>query len=55
MAMKIKEEVQKQLNISFLVVSNYPQWIANIMPMPKKDSKVRMCVDYRYLNRESQK
>lgn len=51
MDMKIKEEVQKQLNAGFLAVSYYPQWIANIVPVPKKDEKVRMCVDYRDMKR----
>lgn len=55
MAMKIKEWVQKQLNTGFLTVSNYPQWISNIFPVPKKDIKVRMCVDYRDLSRASPK
>lgn len=55
MAMKIKEEVQKQLGAGFLEVSNYPQWIENIMPIPKKDGKVRICVDYRDLNIASPK
>ncbi|GAU49857.1 hypothetical protein TSUD_374390 [Trifolium subterraneum] len=55
MALKIKEEVQKQIDAGFLVTSEYPQCLANIVPVPKKDSKVRMCVDYRDLNKASPK
>ncbi|RDX63824.1 hypothetical protein CR513_57706, partial [Mucuna pruriens] len=39
-ALKIKEEVEKQWNVRFLAVANYPQWVANIVPLPKKDKKV---------------
>ena len=44
--LKIKEEVEKQYNAGFLRVVNYPEWLANVVPMPKKDRKVRMCVDF---------
>ena len=41
----------KQFNADFLTVTSYPQWVSNIVPVPKKDGKVRMCMDYRDLNR----
>src|ERR1043165_6811720 len=55
MSEKIKAEVMKQFNASFLAVTSYPQWVANVVPVPKKDGKVHMCVDYRDLNRASLK
>ncbi|RDX64790.1 hypothetical protein CR513_56601, partial [Mucuna pruriens] len=55
MSLKIKEEVEKQWNMGFLAVTNYPQWVANIALVPKKDGKVRMCVYHRDLNKASPK
>ena len=55
MLLKIKEEVKKQLDTEFLEVSKYPQRVANIVLVPKKDGKVWMCVDYQDLSRASPK
>ena len=55
MSLKIKEEVRKQFDDGFLAVTRYPKWVANIVPFPKKDGKMQMCVDYRDINRASRK
>ncbi|RDX89184.1 Retrovirus-related Pol polyprotein, partial [Mucuna pruriens] len=43
--LKIKEEVEKQWNAGFLAVAHYPKWVANIVPVPKKDGKIRMALE----------
>ena len=51
----IKAEVMKQFDAGFLAVTSYPQWVINVVPVLKKDGKVRICIDYRDLNRASPK
>jgi len=36
-SLKIKEEVKKQFDAGFLAVAQYPEWVANIVPVPEKD------------------
>ena len=53
--LKIKEEVKKQYYVGFLRMVNYLDWLANVVSVLKKDRKVRMCVDFRDLNKASPK
>ena len=49
--LKIKEEVIKQLKVGFIKSVHEAKWIANVIPVLKKDENVRMCVDFRDLNK----
>ncbi|XP_070004936.1 uncharacterized protein [Nicotiana sylvestris] len=55
MNVKIKEEVTKQLDAKVIRVTRYPTWLANVVPVPKKDGKAGVCVDYNDLNKASPK
>ncbi|XP_071933752.1 uncharacterized protein [Coffea arabica] len=54
-SLKIKEQIEKQLQTNIIIVSHYPIWLSNPVPVPKKSGEVRVCVDYRDLNKASPK
>ena len=43
------------MKAGFLIAIAYLDWVANIVPMPKKDGKVHMCVYYKDLNQANPK
>lgn len=47
---KIEVEVNKLIEASFIREVKYPTWIANIVPVKKKNGQIRVCVDFRDLN-----
>ena len=54
-SLQVKEEIQKQLSVGFISVVEYPKWLVNVVPIPKKNGKVRVCVDFKDLNKASPK
>ena len=46
----IQSEVDKLLAVGFIREDEYPNWLANVVVIPKKDGKWRVCVDYTNLN-----
>ena len=48
----VSEEVDKLLANGSIRDSKYPQWVANVVMVKKKNGKWRMCVDFTNLNKE---
>ncbi|KAK9932282.1 hypothetical protein M0R45_019525 [Rubus argutus] len=49
--MQIKQEIEKLLASGFIKPINHPTWLANIVPVKKKNGQVRVCIDFRDLNK----
>ena len=47
----IKAEVEKLLRAGFVYPVPLTEWVSNIVPVNKKQGTIRICVDYRDLNR----
>ena len=46
----IKQKFDKLLATGFIREIQYPEWLSNVMVVPKKNGKWRVCVDYSNLN-----
>ena len=51
----VKEELQKLLDVGFIYPISDSQWVSPLVIVSKKNGKWRICVDYRELNKATQK
>jgi hypothetical protein len=48
---EVKKEIERLLDANFIRPCRYAEWISNIVPIYKKNGKMRVCIDFRDLNR----
>lgn len=51
----IKEEITRLYEAKFIRPCRYPEWVSNIVPVIKKNGKLRVCIDFRPLNKATPK
>ena len=51
----IEKEMKNLLDAKIIVPLRYTEWEANMVPVRKKNGEIKLCVDFRNLNRSSLK
>lgn len=51
----MEKEIKKLLDAKIIISLRYSDWIANLVPVRKKNGEIRLCVDFRNLNKCSRK
>ena len=51
----IEKEIHKLLKAKIIIPLRYSKWIANLVVVRKKNGEIRLCVDFRNLNKCSKK
>lgn len=47
----IEKEVKKLLQAKIIVPLRYSEWVANLVPVSKKNGEIRLCIDFQNLNK----
>ena len=50
-ALMVKEELQKLLEVKFILPIDYSDWISNMVLMKKSNGKIRICTNFHDLNK----
>ena len=51
----VKKEIRKMYNVGIIVPVRYSDWVSNLVSTRKKTGKIRLCIDFRNLNKASLK
>ena len=47
----VEKEIKKMLDAEIILPRRYSNWVANLVPIRKKNGEIRLCVDFRNLNK----
>ena len=51
----VQREVKKLFEAKIIMALRHSRWLANVVPVSKKNGEIRICIDFRNLNRVSLK
>jgi len=51
----MEKEVKEPLDAKIIIPLRYSNWVANLVPIRNKSGEIRLCVDFRNLNKISKK
>lgn len=50
-ALLVKVELEKLLDVGFILPIDYPEWISNLVPVSMPDRNIIICTDFRDINK----
>jgi hypothetical protein len=51
----IEKEIKKMHDVKIIVPLRFSKWVSNLVPSRKKTGEIRLCIDFRNLNKVSLK
>jgi hypothetical protein len=51
----MEREIKRLLDACIIIPLKYSEWIANLVPVRKKNGEIRLCIDFKNLNKCSRK
>ena len=51
----IEKDIKKLFNAKIIVTFRFSKWVADLVPVRKKNGEIKLCVDFRNLNKISLK